>query len=291
MAERSFPFASVNGDRKYTDQDFRNYFAMLVTNGVFPVGTQLQVLAGTGMEIRVNEGAAWINGACYQVYGGSQMLSVPVADGVLDRIDRVVIRSDRTARKIYATVVKGNPSSEPAAPELVRDADFYDLSLATIRVVAGTTELTQADITDTRLDPEVCGIVSSLIRPDTTGWFEQFQDAFLTWFEGAKTVLDEEVAGNLYLTKYDKPLRFTNVSVPGDLWAADTTYPDYGYKADISLADVTANMVPDVVFPPEIATAGEVAPVAVCGAGYVRIYASAAQATMTIPTITVWKEV
>ena len=207
MAEKSFPFASVSGDRKYTDQDFRDYFAALITNGVFPAGTQLQVQADSGMTIQLTEGGAWINGAAYKVYSGGQTLTVPVADGVLGRIDRVVLRYDRTARSIYATVLEGEPASTPTAPDLVRDADYYDLSLAEIYVSAGATEITQADITDTRLDPEVCGIVSSLIRPDTTGWFEQFQSAFEEWFVDVQDVLDENTAGNLLSlinTKADK---------------------------------------------------------------------------------------
>jgi len=202
----------VNGDRKYTDQDWRNYFAMILTNGVFPAGTQLQVLADIGMNVKITDGGAWINGAGYQVYGGGQLLTVPVADGVLDRIDRVVIRSSRTDRRIFATVLEGEPSSDPVAPELVRDADYYDLSLATIYVAAGATEITQADITDTRMDPDVCGFVSSLIRPDTSGWFEQFQSAFEEWFADAQGVLDEDAAGNLLNlinTKADKAREYT----------------------------------------------------------------------------------
>lgn len=212
MAEKSFPFASVSGDRKYTDQDFRDYFAALITNGVFPAGTQLQVQADSGMTIQLTEGGAWINGAAYKVYSGGQTLTVPVADGVLDRIDRVVLRYDRTARSIYATVLEGEPASTPTAPDLVRDADYYDLSLAEIYVSAGATEITQADITDTRLDPEVCGIVSSLIRPDTTGWFGQFQAAFDAWFTEIQGILDEDTAGNLLSlinTKADKSILYT----------------------------------------------------------------------------------
>jgi hypothetical protein len=212
MAEKSFPFASVSGDRKYTDQDFRDYFAALITNGVFPAGTQLQVQADSGMTIQLTEGGAWINGAAYKVYSGGQTLTVPVADGVLDRVDRVVLRYDRTARSIYATVLEGEPASTPTAPDLVRDADYYDLSLAEIYVSAGATEITQADITDTRLDPEVCGIVSSLIRPDTTGWFGQFQAAFDAWFTEIQGILDEDTAGNLLSlinTKADKSILYT----------------------------------------------------------------------------------
>lgn len=103
----------------------------------------------------------------------------------------------------------------------------------------------------------------------------------------------ENVVGlsGLLENKYNKPLRFVNISVTAASWVADTTYTDYAFKCDIALTGVTASMIPDVVLPLEIAVGGEVAPIAETGAGYVRLYASAAQADMTIPTITVWKEV
>jgi len=91
--------------------------------------------------------------------------------------------------------------------------------------------------------------------------------------------------------KYDAPLRFRNVAVAGSLWVNDATYEGYAYKCDIALSDVTADMVPDVILPLSIAVGGEVAPISETGDGYVRLYASAAQADMVIPTITVWKEV
>lgn len=291
MAERSFPFASVSGDRKYTDQNFRDYFAALVTTGVLPVGTQLQVQADSGMNLLVSVGTAFVQGAMYQIYTGAQSITLDTADGALGRIDRVVVRYSRTDRRVYVTALAGTPGSTPAAPDIVRDADYYDLSLATASVAAGATEIAQADITDTRADTDVCGFASSLITPETTGWFDQFTDAWNTWFDAIKGQLSEDAATNLYNTKYDKPLRFADTAVAAEAWVADATYADYGYKADITLSGVTADMVPDVVLPLSIAISGDVAPVAICGAGYVRIYASAAQAAMTIPTITVWKAV
>lgn len=98
--------------------------------------------------------------------------------------------------------------------------------------------------------------------------------------------LDEVIA-----EKYDAPLRFRNVAVASSLWVDDTTYEGYAYKCDIALSDVTADMIPDVILPLSIAVGGEVAPISETGDGYVRLYASAAQADMVIPTITVWKEV
>ncbi|MCL1832646.1 MAG: hypothetical protein FWG45_07050, partial [Oscillospiraceae bacterium] len=65
MAEFSFPFPSVNGDRKYGAGDWANYFGFIMTNGVFPVGNQLQVTPGGGMQVFVSPGKAWINGYGY----------------------------------------------------------------------------------------------------------------------------------------------------------------------------------------------------------------------------------
>lgn len=126
-----------------------------------------------------------------------------------------------------------------------------------------------------------------LIKPAQTDYyniedFNQNADAL----ERYATENDAAVAA-----KYAKPLRFHDVSVAGSLWAGDGTHADYAYKCDIALAGVTADMTPDVVLPLAVAVGGEVAPIAESGAGYVRLYASAAQSDMVIPTITVWKEV
>lgn len=290
MAEKSFPFPSVNGDRKYKASDWAGYFASVLSNGVFPAGTQLQVTPSTGMTVMLSAGSAWLNGYGYN-NDTALSLSIAVADGVLNRIDRVIIQWQRAARQITAVVKAGTPASTPSAPTLTRNEDYYELCVATVAVNAGSVAITAADITDTRLDPIVCGIVSSLITPDTDGWFEQFSDAWDTWFADIKGQLSEDAATNLYNIKYDKPLRFFDTTVTADLWVADATHPDYGYKADIPLTGVTAAMVPDVVLLLTVATSGEVAPVALCGTGYVRLYASVAQAAMTIPTITCWKEV
>lgn len=70
-------------------------------------------------------------------------------------------------------------------------------------------------------------------------------------------------------------LIFTSKSVATSAWAADSTYPLYPYKADITCANVTANHFPEVVFDLNDATSGYFAPVCQSIAGGVRIYASA----------------
>ncbi len=196
MAEKSFPFAAVNEDRLYGAADWAAYFAQLITNGVYPVGAQLLVTAASGMQVSVSAGGAWINGYGY-VNGSAYTLNIDAADGVLNRIDRVVVRWGRVERAIFLDVLKGTTASSPTAPALVRDADYYDLCIAQISIPAGITEITGAHISDKRLDPDLCGIVSSLITPDTTGWFEGLEAEFLTWFNAVKDIMDGDPDTNI----------------------------------------------------------------------------------------------
>lgn len=61
--EKSSFFNSVSGDRVYRAEEWAEYFASFIGNGVFPVpSTSLQVVAGSGMAVAVKTGKAWING-------------------------------------------------------------------------------------------------------------------------------------------------------------------------------------------------------------------------------------
>ena len=196
MSEYGFPFPAIDDDRVYDAADWAAYFAQFITNGVFPVGTQLQVTAGAGMQINISVGAAWINGYG-RVFDTIYVLDVEPADGVLDRIDRIVVRWGRVERAIFLDVRKGTAASSPTAPALVRDADHYDLCLAEISIPAGITEITGAHISDKRLDTGLCGIVSSLITPDTDGFFESLEAEFLAWFNAVKDIMDGDPDTNI----------------------------------------------------------------------------------------------
>ncbi|EPZ8710777.1 hypothetical protein ACXX7C_003015 [Clostridium botulinum] len=207
--EKSFVFNSVNGDRRYKAEDFREYFASFIGNGVFPnPSTNLQVIANSNMTITIKQGKAWLNGAIY-INTDDYILNIDVADGVLNRIDRVVLRMDTAERKIYSYVKKGQFASSPVAPTLQRDADAYELALADVAVNKGAISITQANITDLRLDKNLCGIVHGTVdQIDVTTLFnqystrfkiksEEFEKEFEDWLKTLKDVLGEDTAGNL----------------------------------------------------------------------------------------------
>lgn len=189
--EKSFCFNSINGDRKYKAEDFREYFATFIGNGVFPnPSTNLQVIGENGdMTVTLKVGNGWINGALY-INDNDLILPIDVADGVLNRIDRIVLRMDTVGRAINAKVKKGAFASSPVAPVLQRDADGYEIGIADIYIAAGATQITQANITDLRLNTSLCGIVHGTVEQvDTTTLFNQY----LSWLTQKKAQYDADM--------------------------------------------------------------------------------------------------
>ncbi|MDO9491419.1 hypothetical protein [Acetobacterium sp.] len=184
MAEQSGIFPSVNGDRRYFTAFFAEYFADFISNGIYPnPSTQCQVLANNDMTVTLKPGNAYINGYRYK-NDSDKSLSIETADGVLKRIDRIVLRHTTLNREIKAYVKKGTFASTPVAPSLQRDADMWELGVADIYVSNGAVSISQASITDLRLNNTYCGIVHGVVdQVDTTTLFNQYQ----AWFSEKQT--------------------------------------------------------------------------------------------------------
>lgn len=196
---KSYPFTSLEGDRKITALEFREIFRKYFTNGVFAnPSTEFQVVENSGMTVLVKKGYANING-CIAFEDQDRTLNIEASDSQ-DRIDRVVLRlNDNTeSRKIDLYVVKGTPAEKPTAPELTRNDSVYDLCLATVYVNGSTTNITQSKITDTRLDSSVCGVVSGTIKEvDTTEIFTQYQAALDEYLHYVEEAIDGTLAGQI----------------------------------------------------------------------------------------------
>ena len=184
MAEKSGFFTAKldNGewDRKYTAEQFANYFARFISNGVFmnKSSSSLMVVAlpEEGMKIKICAGDAFIDGYWYE-NDSDLKKSIGLADGVLGRIDVVVARYDNEARETKIQIIEGVPSTNPVEPSLVRNADFYDLALARISIPAGATKIQSSYVTDLRLDSNYCGSVGALVEQiDTTSYGSQLND-------------------------------------------------------------------------------------------------------------------
>ena len=148
--------------------DVAAYLAGL-TSGVFSSAADFPVTAAGGLKVTVGAGRGWVHPSRFTGYSitkrEADTLTMPLADPSLPRIDRIVIRYDAGARAASLHVLQGTASSTPTAPAISRTELIYDLCLAEITRPAGSTSITTGQITDTRLDEALCG----LVRDGVTG--------------------------------------------------------------------------------------------------------------------------
>ena len=147
----------------YDADDASGYLATRLS-GVYSADEDFAVTANGGLTVTVSAGQAWVRPARFRgrsiIMEQPETVTLTAADAVRSRIDRLVLRYDAAARKTSLQVLEGTPdSASPTAPEITRTALVYDLCLAEIRRPAGSTEITAADITDTRADEAVCGVM------------------------------------------------------------------------------------------------------------------------------------
>ena len=202
MVVRSGFFNDVNNDRIYDAADFADYFSSFIGNGVFPnPSTGLQVFENSNMTTMVKAGKGWIGG--YYVSNDSDFIfQHDIGDGALKRIDRIVLQKSTADSEIRIVLKKGTFASSPIAPPIIRNADYYELVLADIFIGNGVTQITQGNITDQRLNNNLCGIVHGVVNQvDTTtvfnqyqGWFNNYSVAkeaeFLQWQTQVTTALE-----------------------------------------------------------------------------------------------------
>lgn len=276
------------------------------TSGVFGADGNSSVTAAGGMTVTVSDGNGWItndkgDGVCWwnDTEATTQKkltLTIAPADSTLNRIDRVIVE---WKTKDYADlpeikILQGTPASVPVAPALTNSTTVRQISLARISVEAGATQITAATITDERLDASVCGLVTEKVGIDTETMQSQFSTMLSETRAQVNTVLDainQELADLEAGTAVElKKLTFADTTVPVSAFVADSTYQDYPFRAAVTLANVIASMIPNVVYSVAALTDNNFAPVAECYNGGVYIYAdSKPSAPVKIDTIICWK--
>lgn len=267
------------------------------TSGVFAAAQNAAVAAmdTPGMGITVSDGTGWMtdaggNGVVWwndteKTSGQKLQLEIDMPDGVLNRIDRIIVewKTINYADLPEIKVLKGTASSTAEAPALTNNSTVRQISLARVSVAAGITAITASMITDERLDPAVCGLVTDGLSIDTTTINAQYT-ALLDSLAQELAALEAGTAVEL------KKLAFADTAVPVSAWAEDSTYEDYPYRAAVTLSGVTVTMIPEVVFGLAAMSDNSFAPVAECYNGGVYIYAAdVPESAITIPTIICWR--
>lgn len=182
---KSFP----NNRDEYVGAEYAMRWLHGRTSGVFAANNNAAVAAvQNAMAVTVSDGIGWIadsdaNGVVWwndaeKNNGAKMQLTIDAADGVLNRIDRVIVEWKTTdyADLPEIKILKGTPASTPAAPALTNNTTQRQLSLAQILVAAGTTSITASMITDERQNPDVCGLVTDTLSIDTSVINAQFTE-------------------------------------------------------------------------------------------------------------------
>ena len=188
---------------QYDAEDASGYLATRLS-GVYSAEEDFSVTAQGGLTVQVSAGQAWVRPARFK--GRSIIMEQPTtvvlteADPVRSRIDRIVLRYDAAAKKTRLQVLDGTPdSAAPAAPEISRTELVYDLCLAEIRRPAGSTSVTAADITDTRADEAICGVMRDGVNGIPTGTLVQQFRAVIDALKGeAADKLGYYPVGSIY---------------------------------------------------------------------------------------------
>ena len=197
-------------DRAITSAPLRKLIAKLLTDGILPnPSTNLQVEAGSGMNVVVNPGFAICAGGL-KLEENQRTLAIQAADSNYDRIDTVVLRwNDNDSERICDLyIVEGIPAASPLRPELTRTESIWELGLADLFVNKNSSAISNQRITDTRYETARCGIISAISEFDTTTLYQQVQSDlagfkaseqadFITWFNDIKGQLSEDAAGTL----------------------------------------------------------------------------------------------
>lgn len=193
------------------------------SSGVFGADGNLSVTANGDMTVSVSDGVGWLandkaDGTVFwndtkEQTGSELQLTITLPDAILPRIDRIVVSWDTVdyAEKPRIEVLKGTPNNAPTAPELTNNTLKRQISLVRIYVAAAVSSISADNITDERLDPDVCGLVTDWVSVDTT----TIQAQFSALLEKVKTELAQLHGGTAMMTKaqYDPAGDGVNICV------------------------------------------------------------------------------
>ena len=247
MAEKCFPLENT----AYTAEDAQLWFATR-TSGVY-AGNHLGVTANGTMAVTLGKGIAWLHYADFAgcVYGNTtgKALTVELADAQYKRIDRVCIRLEMLNNKCYAYIKKGTAAASPAAPTLQRDAAAYEISVAQIAVASGATAINADNITDERLDEDVCGLMrdgvtgidTSVMEAQFAAVLGELEDNLQAVYDGVEKVNIAEHTATLTVAGWTGTAApYTQEATVAGILASDTPFVDVDMSGLTTADDMAA---------------------------------------------------
>ena len=146
----------------YSAEDVATYLCTR-TSGVYAKNSNFAASITGTRQVTIAPGLAWMN---YDDFKGvsvcsreDTVLTVPDADNTLNRVDRIVLQFDAASNITAIRLKTGTPAVAAQPPAILQNHSQYELGLCTISVPAGSAAITAANLTDTRADEDVCGVM------------------------------------------------------------------------------------------------------------------------------------
>lgn len=234
-------------DRVYNADQMSEQFEGLISDGVYEsVGDAMIVEASSGMQVQVKSGRMMIDSKWVK-NDAAELLTINAAHVTLNRYTAVVVRLDLQARTIAITTKDGDNATTPVKPSLEDSQTVKEMCLAYVYVGRGVTEITQADIEDTRADTNVCGWVTGIVQQvNTAELFLQWQTAYerqmaqmqdwqerkQTQFDDWLTTLTDKLEVNTYIKEYQNTETVTTSGTEVSV-TVNVGIPDYDPESDI----------------------------------------------------------
>lgn len=195
-------------DKKYDAIQIAAMFDGIITDGVFSnVEKQFEIKATTGNVITIGTGRAWFDHTW--TYNDSPIqFTLDPAEPLLSRFDTLVLEMNKINRENTIKYLKGSPASIPIEPTYVNNSQIHQVPLGVIYRQAGTTMITQADISS-KVGTVSCPLVTAVNQSMTIDaivakwnaefllWTADEKSEFNTWFDLVKNQLATDPAGNL----------------------------------------------------------------------------------------------
>ena len=170
-------------------------------SGIY-TGTDFQpTVTGADNIVTIGAGIGWIRNAKFSgkviAEKTSTSVNMGVADASLPRIDVVCARFDKNANETTIVAKSGVPASSPVMPAISQTETLYELYFCSVYRKAGAVSITSADVTDLRLNENVCGLMAdSVTKVDTkainnqiTAFINDLKDVIANIQSGTDTML------------------------------------------------------------------------------------------------------
>lgn len=173
-----FPFdnqASYEEQWRDMAQTWRTTGIIVQGTNMDSVGGDCAVEPGTGLQIKIAVGRAWIKGHYFKHTDDYEYIPITPNTGGTTRNDLVVIRADFTSNTIGYEVLEGTTTP-------VQTTTIWDLPIARVSVPNGAASLTTANITDMRVSSNHCTFAPAcIIRKSATITIANGATTTLTW--------------------------------------------------------------------------------------------------------------